>query len=272
MIEAPVAGTPPIERLKLKYYSLLVSYHQHKGDYLEVCRCLRAAYDTPAVFSPKKRNEAAATMTDEEAAVAASLMDIEGAGEAAAPAAAAASASASAAPSSVSEADAALAESLLKQACWYAVLAPATSSDQRTLLEATAAEAEGDPADRLFAEDTARGLQLLRLLSRRFDVVAMNPPYGDFVPRVKEFVRAAYPRTYSDIYAAFIDRATQLVEPEGYVAALVSRTFVTHTSHERLRTEILLKRNPIVVLLDLGEGILEATVHTAALVLRGTAL
>lgn len=76
----------------------------------------------------------------------------------------------------------------------------------------------------------------------------------------------------SDIYAAFIDRATQLVEPEGYAAALVSRTFVTHTSHERLRTEILLKRNPIVVLLDLGEGILEATVHTAALVLRGAAI
>lgn len=139
-------------------------------------------------------------------------------------------------------------------------------------LEATAAESDGDPADRLFAEDTARGLQLLRVLSRRYDVVAMNPPYGDFVPRVKEFVRAAYPRTYSDIYAAFIDRATQLVEPEGYVAALVSRTFVTHTSHERLRTEILLKRNPIVVLLDLGEGILEATVHTAALVLRGAAI
>ena len=130
VIEAPVAGTPPLERLKLKYYSLLVAYHQHKGDYLEVCRCLRAAYDTPAVFSPKKKEE----MTDEEAAVAASLMDVEG------EAAAAAASTSSTAPSTVSEDDAALAESLLKQACWYAVLAPATSSDQRTLLEATAAE------------------------------------------------------------------------------------------------------------------------------------
>lgn len=137
MIEAPVAGTPPLERLKLKYYSLLVSYHQHKGDYLEVCRCLRAAYDTPSVFSPnkKKGGDAEKEMTDEEAAIAASLMDVEG--EAASAAAAAASTSSA---SSVSEADAALAESLLKQACWYAVLAPATSSDQRTLLEATRAE------------------------------------------------------------------------------------------------------------------------------------
>lgn len=128
VIEAPVAGTPPLERLKLKYYSLLVAYHQHKGDYLEVCRCLRAAYDTPAVFSPKSKKKEDKAMTDEEAAVAASLMDVEG------------EAAASTSAPSVSEADAALAESLLKQACWYAVLAPATSSDQRTLLEATAAE------------------------------------------------------------------------------------------------------------------------------------
>jgi tRNA1(Val) A37 N6-methylase TrmN6 len=127
-----------------------------------------------------------------------------------------------------------------------------------------------DPGDRIFAEDTARGLKLLQMLSRRCDVVVMNPPYGAFVPAVKDFVRAAYPLTYNDIYATFIDRATQLVEPEGYVGALVSRTFVTNTMHERLRTEVLLKRNPLIVLLDLGQGILEATVQTAAIVLRGS--
>jgi len=138
-------------------------------------------------------------------------------------------------------------------------------------LEAAAAEAGGDPADRLFAEDTARGLKLLQALSRSYHVVVMNPPYGSFVPKVKDFVRTAYPLTSSDLYSAFLDRATQLVEPEGYVGALVSATFITNKSHEKLRTEILLKRNPLIVLLDLGEGILEATVQTAALVLKGRA-
>jgi hypothetical protein len=138
-------------------------------------------------------------------------------------------------------------------------------------LEEEAARVTDDPSDRLFAEDTARGLKLLQMLSRRYDVVVMNPPYGACVPAVKDFVRASYPLTYNDIYATFIDRATQLVEPEGYVGALVSRTFVTNTMHERLRTEILLKRNPLIVLLDLGQGILEATVQTAAIVLRGSA-
>ncbi len=137
-------------------------------------------------------------------------------------------------------------------------------------IEEEAAEMGGDPAERLFAEDTARGLKLLQILSRHYDVVVMNPPYGAFIPKVKDFVKVAYPLTANDIYATFIDRATQLTEPEGYVGALVSATFVNLTSFEKLRTEILLKRNPLMVMLDLGFGILDdATVEAAAIVLRG---
>ena len=137
-------------------------------------------------------------------------------------------------------------------------------------LEEEAGRAGGDPAGRLFAEDTARGLKLLQMLSRRYDVAVMNPPYGAFVPKVKEFVKAAYPLTANDIYATFIERATQLTEPEGYVGALVSATFVNLKSFEKLRTEILLKRNPLIAMLDLGFGILDdATVEAAAIVLKG---
>lgn len=137
-------------------------------------------------------------------------------------------------------------------------------------VEKAAGESSADPAERLFAEDTARGLKLLRMLSRHYDVAVMNPPYGSFVPRSKDFVKAAYPLTSNDIYAAFIDRATQLTEPEGYVGALVSATFMNLTTFEKLRTEILLKRNPLIVLLDLGFGILDdATVEAAALVIHG---
>jgi hypothetical protein len=144
---------------------------------------------------------------------------------------------------------------------------------QQELLEAIEAAANhlaADPAERLFAEDTARGLKLLQILSRHYDVAVMNPPYGSFVPKVKKFVKAAYPLTSNDIYAAFIDRGTQLTEPEGYVGALVSATFVNLTTFEKLRTEILLKRNPLIVMLDLGFGILDdATVEAAALVVHG---
>lgn len=144
--------------------------------------------------------------------------------------------------------------------------------DLLVAIEDAAAQTATDPAERLFTEDTARGLKLLQMLGRRYDVAVMNPPYGSFVPKVKEFVKAAYPLTSNDIYAAFIDRGTQLTEPEGYVGALVSATFVNLTTFEKLRTEILLKRNPLVMMLDLGFGILDdATVEAAALVIHGGA-
>jgi len=139
-------------------------------------------------------------------------------------------------------------------------------------VEEVASAGGSDPADRLFAEDTARGLKLLQVLSRSFDVVVMNPPYGAFVPSVRDYVNAAYPLTKNDIYLAFIDRATQLIEPEGYIGALISRTFVAQVRAQKFREQILLKRNPLLVLLDLGQGILDdATVEAAAVVLKGSA-
>jgi len=132
------------------------------------------------------------------------------------------------------------------------------------------ARSEDDPAQRLFAEDTARGLKLLEVLSRQYDVVVMNPPYGSFVQKVKDFINAAYKLTKNNIYSVFIERATQLVRSEGYVGALVSSTFVNLKDFEKLRTEILLKRNPMILMLDLGFGILDdATVEVAAIVLKG---
>jgi hypothetical protein len=133
-----------------------------------------------------------------------------------------------------------------------------------------AARSAVDPSQRLFAEDTARGLQLLEILSRHYDVVVMNPPYGSFVPKVKDFINSAYKLTKNNIYSVFTERATQLVQDAGYVGALVSSTFVNLKDFEKLRTEILLKRNPMIVMLDLGYGILDdATVEAAAIVLKG---
>ncbi len=147
-------------------------------------------------------------------------------------------------------------------------------------LDRVASQVSDNPRQRLFAEGTARGLRLLELLSSPFDVIVMNPPYGSFTKldnadddkRFKADLKAMYPNGYQDIYAAFIERATQLIEPEGYIGALVSSTFKANVSHAKFRTQLLLKRNPLVCMLDLGFGILDgATVEAAALVLRGSA-
>lgn len=134
------------------------------------------------------------------------------------------------------------------------------------------ARSEPDPAQRLFAEDTARGLKLLEILSKHYDVVVMNPPYGAFVPKVIDFVKVAYPIAYSSIDAAFVIRGTELTSTEGYVGALVPRNFVAKTRKgmEEFRTQLLLKTNPLLLMIDLGSGILDdATVEAAAIVLKG---
>jgi len=170
----------------------------------------------------------------------------------------------------VAEGDRAVAEQLVLERRLMQQEAEELKNELLAAVENAATTNGKDPASRLFYEDTARGLKLLDILSHRFDAIVMNPPYGSFVPKIRELIRKLYPLSYNDIYAAFIDRATQLIEPYGYVGALVSSTFVTLTTFEKLRTEILLKRNPLLVMLDLGFGILDgATVETAAIVLKG---
>jgi len=149
-------------------------------------------------------------------------------------------------------------------------------------LDRVATQVRDDPRQRLFVEDTAQGLRLIKMLSLSFDVIVMNPPYGSFAKidhppqeekSLKENIKAMYPCGYQDIYAAFVERATQLIEREGYIGALISSTFKTNVNHAKFRTELLLKRNPLVSMLDIGFGILDdATVEAAAIVMRGGAL
>ncbi|GAB4818648.1 hypothetical protein N2152v2_005694 [Parachlorella kessleri] len=42
-------GTPSLEELKLQYYAAMIRYYSHMHDYLEICRCYRAVYETPSV-------------------------------------------------------------------------------------------------------------------------------------------------------------------------------------------------------------------------------
>lgn len=44
-------GTPTLEELKLQYYRLYIQYYQQEHNYLEICRCYRAIYDTPSVLA-----------------------------------------------------------------------------------------------------------------------------------------------------------------------------------------------------------------------------
>lgn len=130
---------------------------------------------------------------------------------------------------------------------------------------ADSTEAGGDLRRRLFAGDSAQGIAFVDLARTRFDVVLMNPPFGACSLGVKKRFEQSYPRTKNDLYAAFVERGVEMLNPGGMLGAITSRTGFFLSSFQKWREEILLKEAPPVVFADLGFGVLDsAMVEVAA--------
>lgn len=130
-----------------------------------------------------------------------------------------------------------------------------------------------DMGTMLFAAEAEKSVGLLTLLSQKYDVIVMNPPYGDMPKSAKDYTKEYYPRTHYDYYAAFMEQAVELCEDNGFVGMLTGRTFMFLRWFEKVRTEILLKDAKPEVLFDLNlspaDSILdEATGRWAATVVR----
>lgn len=135
-------------------------------------------------------------------------------------------------------------------------------------LQAYAEHAEhgGGYQRRLFADDAAHGFAFIDLCRKRYDVVLMNPPFGDATPRTLDLVRGGYPEYAENLYVAFHSRASQFLVEGGFVGLISSRTFITYRDFERFRAR-LLSSSPLRLLADLGWEVLDgAQVETAAYV------
>jgi hypothetical protein len=118
---------------------------------------------------------------------------------------------------------------------------------------------------RLFAGDATQGIALIDVLRASFDVVLMNPPFGDCSTTAKRIFERSYPRTKNDLYAAFVERGIDLLQARGMLGAITSRAGFFLSSFQNWREEILLKNAPPVVFADLGGGVLDsAMVEVAA--------
>ena len=117
---------------------------------------------------------------------------------------------------------------------------------------------------RLFAGDAAQGIALIDLMRTHFDVVLMNPPFGAGSIAARSVFEKGYPRTKNDVYAAFVERGVQLLNPRGLLGAITSRTGFFLSRFQKWREEILLKEAPPVVVADLGLGVMDAALVEAA--------
>jgi hypothetical protein len=130
------------------------------------------------------------------------------------------------------------------------------------------AEAEEGNIRRLFTEDVAKGFAFIDLCRKRYDVVLMNPPFGDASLPSKSYIQEMYGDTKGDVYKTFVECFQKSLMPSGYLGIISSRTGFFLGQSADWRDRVILRLYRPLFLADLGYGVLDAMVETAAYVLR----
>jgi hypothetical protein len=107
-----------------------------------------------------------------------------------------------------------------------------------------------DLANAFFGEAATKGLSLVDLLARRYDVVAANPPYASFRnvgELLATFLRDHYPQAPTDTYSAMLWRALDLLAPGGRVAFVTQDGLLLLPSLSELRHRMLVSTQLEVV-------------------------
>jgi hypothetical protein len=124
---------------------------------------------------------------------------------------------------------------------------------------------------RLFADDAAQGIGLLATSAHTFDVILMNPPFGAASESSRDAFSRLYPESKTDIYGAFLQRATELLLSDGFCGAITPRSYLYQVTFEKLRRRLLTEHTRPRLICELGLGVLDgATVRVALTVLGGS--
>ena len=126
---------------------------------------------------------------------------------------------------------------------------------------------------KLFVEDAKQGLGFVDVCRGSYDVVLMNPPFGPYQKSLEQYLKLAYTISKLDLYSMFVDRWSSRCEEDGYLGAISNRTFLTLSSYERFRKQILENGRTLSVVADLGSNVLDsAMVETCAFVVHNAML
>lgn len=122
---------------------------------------------------------------------------------------------------------------------------------------------------RLFAEDAAKGFAFIELCRKRFDVVLMNPPFGDAAKAAKNYLSSNYSSASSDIGMMFVSSLGKRLSVGGLLGAITNRTCLSTSQLGQWRSEALLGKSKLTLVADLGYGVLDdAMVEAAAYVVE----
>jgi len=122
---------------------------------------------------------------------------------------------------------------------------------------------------RLFAEDTERGFAFIDLCRKRYDLVLMNPPFGEAATAAKNYLGESFSTTKYDLFAMFVARWLNCLESIGYLGAITNKTGFFLQTFEKWRQLISTQGNTLSAAMDLGFGVLDsAMVETMAYTIK----
>ncbi len=141
---------------------------------------------------------------------------------------------------------------------------------EKQVLDSLRIYAEKADADtyrrRLFSEDAVRGFAFVDLCLKRYDIVVMNPPFGELPLSTKSALEALYSESKSDICGMFVLRALHWCCEGGLTGSITNRTPFFLAGHEKWRARIL-REYSVLQFADLGDKVLDALVETASYVI-----
>ena len=116
---------------------------------------------------------------------------------------------------------------------------------------------------RLFTEDAVRGFAFVDLSQKRYDVILMNPPFGEPTTNVKALLDKRYDAWSNNLLCAFVLSSLDMLDGLGALGVIYDRTASAKTTYEGFRRSSLAKKGCLAAYADLGWGVLDANVETA---------
>lgn len=137
------------------------------------------------------------------------------------------------------------------------------------------AQQSGDLYAQAAAQDLWPLVAQARVLGMQFDAVVANPPYmggKGMNVALKDYAKAAFPDSKSDLFAMFIERGFGWCKPSGFNSMVTMQSWMFLSSYEAMR-EKLLQQRTIQTMAHLGARafpeISGEVVQTTAFVLQG---
>ncbi|MDM7986251.1 MAG: hypothetical protein QUS13_02835 [Smithella sp.] len=122
---------------------------------------------------------------------------------------------------------------------------------------------------RLFAEDAAQGFAFIDICREKYDVVLMNPPFGECSTVCIDYIDKRLPFWCGNLASAFVLRAQSLSIAGGLNGVVSDKTVVIKSSYKEFRCKGLLDSFQPSCFADLGWEVLDnANVEVIAFTLR----